>query len=105
LPLLGYHYCPATATRGSRLLQLFGLFQGSLLFPRALETMVECVFSRCTGPRPRRRHSTTPERVVSMPGRGHDDEPDLPARTRTRKPEGKAARPDALLAQLQSGCP
>ena len=38
-----------------------------------------------------------------MPDRGHDDEPDLPART--RKPEGKAARPDALLAQLQSWCP
>ncbi|KAF2999744.1 hypothetical protein E8E13_004687 [Curvularia kusanoi] len=48
-------------------------------------------------------HNTRPERVVFMPAHGHDDEPDLPART--RKPETIHAMPDAPLVQLQSSCP
>jgi hypothetical protein len=69
---------------------LFGLlFAPSSHAPLNLGGMpcLECIRPR---PRPRRRHSTTPERVVSMPGRGHDDEPDLPARTADAQARGQS---------------
>jgi len=88
--------------RGSRLLLLL---LGLLFTPssHAHSTSVECKVWSVQGHVRAVHIPQHAERVVSMPGRGHDDEPDLPART--RKPESKAAMPEGLLAQLQSWCP